>query len=434
MPPIAVADIGACSLCHGARFVRVSVPLGHPDFGSVVACTCATEQTESQRADRLQRYSNIGALSRLTFTNLIARGRSPDARAQDTYRRCVEDARAFAEEADGWIVLSGASGCGKTHIAAAVVNRMLERGEPALFMVVPDLLDHLRAAYDPNAEMGYDELFERVRNAPLLVLDDLGAQSATPWAQEKLFQIINHRFNTRLPTIVTTNLAPDQIDDRLRTRLSDAGIGRIYVLEQRRNSELRSLDVLDHPVIRDMTFERFEINAAHLAPDDRRRVENAYRQALAFAEHPDGWLLFMGPHGAGKTHLAAAIANYRRARGEAVTFMKVPKLLEFLRRRFGEDSASSYEAFDEMENTPLLILDDLDSQTSIAWVRDRLFQLLDHRHTSRLPTVITTALSLDDLGERLASRFVDHAVCSVIVLGEPQREETRPRRGRKKAT
>jgi DNA replication protein DnaC len=430
---MAVADIGACPVCHGAKYLRrTGLPLDDPDFGTIAPCKCAADIVESERSARLLRFSNIGALSRLTFENLIARGRNPDARAQETYRRCVEDARSFADEPDGWIVLSGASGCGKTHIAAAVVNRMLERGLPALFMVVPDLLDHLRAAYEPNAEVGYDELFDRVRNAPVLVLDDLGAQSATPWAQEKLFQIINHRFNTRLPTIVTTNLAPEQIDERLRTRLADASIARVYSLEQRRHSELRSLDVLDHPLIREMTFERFDSRSVHLSIEDRRRVENAYRQALAFGEKPDGWLLLMGPHGAGKTHLAAAIANYRQARGEAVVFMKVPKLLEFLRRRFGEDSQSSYEAFDEMENTPLLILDDLDSQTSIAWVRDRLFQLLDHRHTSRLPTVITTALSLDDLGERLASRFVDHAVCSVIMLGEPQRQPPPTRRSRKK--
>ncbi len=115
------------------------------------------------------------------------------------------------------------------------------------------------------------------------------------------------------PPSSTTNLLPEQIDDRLRTRLTDAGIARVYVLEAKRPSELRGLDVLDHPLIREMTFERFETRGAHLATDDRKRLENAYRQALSFAEHPGGWLLFMGPHGSGKTHLAAAIANYRRA-------------------------------------------------------------------------------------------------------------------------
>lgn len=431
-PPL--SDEGACPDCRGARFLRRNLPPEHPEFGQVVPCHCAEQITEDERAQRLLRYSNIGALSRLTFGNLIDRGRSPDARSQEIYRRCVDDARAFADHPEGWLVLSGASGCGKTHIAAAVTNRILERGDPALFMVVPDLLDHLRAAYNPNAEMSFDELSERVRNAPVLVLDDLGSQSATAWAQEKLFQIINHRFNARLPTIITTNLTPEQLDERLRSRLTDTATARVFVLEQRRPSELRALDVLDHPIIREMTFSRFDVRSAHLSPEDRRRVEDAYRHAMSYAERPDGWLLFMGPHGSGKTHLAAAIANDRRNRGEAVVFMKVPKLLEFLRRRFAsDDGAGSFEAFEEMENTPLLVLDDLDSQTSIAWVRDRLFQLLDHRHTLRLPTVITTALTLDELGERLASRLVDPAVCSIIIMGEQRRVAVPPRRGRKKA-
>ncbi|MEX2246703.1 MAG: ATP-binding protein [Dehalococcoidia bacterium] len=427
-------DEGVCPLCRGARFVRLRVEREHPDFGRAVPCRCASEESEAQRGERLHRYAQIGALERLTFRNLIARGRSAHPRDQEPYRRCVDDARAFAEAPDGWLLLSGTSGCGKTHIAAAIVNRMLERGQPALFVVVPDLLDHLRAAYAPGAEMGYDELFERVRNTPVLVLDDLGTQAPTPWAQEKLFQIVNHRFNLRLPTVVTTNLPPEQIDERLRTRLTDAGIARVYVLESKRPAELGTLDVLDHPLIREMTFERFDVRALHLAAEDRRRLENAQRQAMHFAQEPDGWLLFMGAHGSGKTHLAAAIANYRRRQGEEPCFVVVPDLLDYLRRGFADDGRDAYAAFDEMKSAPLLILDDLDTQTGIPWVRDRLFQLLNYRHTARLPTVITTALSLDELGERLASRLVDPAVCTVIVLGEPIVRAAAPVVGRRRGS
>lgn len=409
--------------------MRLSVGRDHPGFGKAVPCRCAVDETAEGRCERLQRYSNIGALSRLTFRNLIARGRAASPREQEQYKQCVDDARHFAAAPDGWLLLSGASGCGKTHIAAAIVNQLIDRGEPALFVVVPDLLDHLRSAYQPGADVGYDDLFERVRSAPVLVLDDLGTQAQTAWAQEKLFQLINHRFNTRLPTVVTTNLHPDQLDDRLRTRLTDASIARVYLLETKRPNELRALDVLDHPLIRDMTFERFETHGHHLGVDDRKRVENAYRQAVSFADAPAGWLLFMGGHGTGKTHLAAAIANYRRARGETPNFIVVPDLLDYLRRGFSADDArGSHDAFDEMKLAPLLILDDLDTQTGIPWVRDRLFQLLNYRHTARLPTIITTALSLDDLGERLASRLVDPAVCTVIVLGEHPRAEAPVRR------
>jgi len=392
--------------------VRLSVPLGHPDFGQAVPCRCAREESAEERGERLLRYSGIGPLERLTFGNLIARGRNPSAREQEQYARCVEDARGFADAPEGWIVLTGASGCGKTHIAAAVVNRVLERGEAALFVVVPDLLDHLRSAYQPGAEVGYDELFERVRNAPVLVLDDLGTQAPTQWAQEKLFQLINHRFNARLPMVVTTNLPLEQLDERLRTRLTDASIARVYALEAARASGLSALDVLDRPLMRAMTFESFDFRGVHLALDERKRLENAYRHALTFSEQPEGWLLFMGSHGTGKTHLAAAIANYRRSRGERVCFVDVAELVEYLRETQGGDESSERGiAFQQMRDAPLLVLDDLTS-----WGKDRLFSVLNYRYTRRMPTVVTTALTLEEMGPRLASRLLDHAVCSQIVL------------------
>ncbi len=57
-------------------------------------------------------------------------------------------------------------------------------------MVVPDLLDHLRATFSPSSTVSLDRRFEEVRTTPLLILDDLGTQSATPWAREKLYQIV----------------------------------------------------------------------------------------------------------------------------------------------------------------------------------------------------------------------------------------------------
>ena len=85
-------------------------------------------------------------------------------------------------------LLRGAYGVGKTHLAAAVANRIASSGLSVLFVVVSDLLDHLRATYQPNSPVSYDQRFNEVRRARLLVLDDLGAQNATPWAEEKLFR------------------------------------------------------------------------------------------------------------------------------------------------------------------------------------------------------------------------------------------------------
>jgi len=98
------------------------------------------------------------------------------------------------------------------------------------FVVVPDLLDHLRSAYSPDSKVPYDELFESIRTSPILILDDLGAHSSTPWAEEKLFQLINHRYNHRLPTVITTNLTMDELDrldERLASRLADLKVSTL---------------------------------------------------------------------------------------------------------------------------------------------------------------------------------------------------------------
>ena len=67
---------GVCPLCRGAGFVRKDVPLDDPDFGRAFSCRCALEEKEEERLARLQRYSNLGPLVRLTFANLMSRGRS----------------------------------------------------------------------------------------------------------------------------------------------------------------------------------------------------------------------------------------------------------------------------------------------------------------------------------------------------------------------
>jgi DNA replication protein DnaC len=443
-----------CPICGGAGFVRRDVPLGHPDFGKAFPCRCAVHEREGERLVRLQRYSNLGPLTRLTFANLSSQGRSSNPRDQDRFRRCVEDARSFAEAPAGWLVLSGPSGCGKTHLAAAIANRCLELGIAALFVIVPDLLDRLRAAYHPDSDVGYDQTFDQVRNAPVLILDDLGAHSSTAWAQEKLFQIINHRFNALLPTVITTNIPLTKLDDRLYTRLSDPSLSRVYELESASGARAghRKLDMSGQPRFRNMTFESFNTQGFHLPVAERRRLEDAYRFALDFAQKPEGWLLLTGPHDSGKTHLAAAIANYRHQQGDSPYFIKVADLLRFLREgKEMEDRLSFLKEVEEVRETPLLVLDDLDFRRGNPFWEE-VCQILGHRHTARLPTVVTTSqtlanLSLDELGERLATLLGDAAVCSQIPLpglpkqgeaatdrAEKPSEETPSRRARKRTT
>jgi DNA replication protein DnaC len=120
------------------------------------------------------------------------------------------------------------NGCGKTHLAAATANYRLQAGKPALFLVVPEFLDHLRSAFNPESKVSYDQLFESAKNAPLLIMDDLGEQSTTPWAREKLYQVINYRYNAKLPTVITTTYALDELESSISSRLADSRLNLVF--------------------------------------------------------------------------------------------------------------------------------------------------------------------------------------------------------------
>jgi DNA replication protein DnaC len=400
--------------------VAADVPYGHPDFGQVFPCQCKQQEMDADKQARLERYSNLGPLTHLSFDTLIEAGRSSDPKNQKLFKNTLAAAKNYAKKPDGWLVLTGASGCGKTHLAAAIANQRIVDGLPALFIVVPDLLDHLRSTFSPNSEISYDDLFNQIINAPLLILDDLGTQSSTPWAQEKLFQIINHRFNTKLPTVYTTNLSPVELPERLRTRLTDETLSAVFLVGERQHSILSNISPLELKLLKNMSFDNFDSKRLDLPTDQRRNLDSAYKQSRSFAEAPDGWLILTGTHGCGKTHLAAAIANHRLQSNNPVEFQIVPEFLDHLRLTFNPDSKVTYDGlFERVKTAPLLILDDLGAQTSTLWAQEKLYQVINYRYNAQLATVITTSLALEEIEERLSSRMCDLKISLVFHIMAP---------------
>ena len=123
----------------------------------------------------------------------------------DSAKRLAYDAAlAYAQEAQrGNLLLVGATGTGKTGLAIAILKSRLQQGVPSLFISVPDLLDKIRATFDGQGD--YTRLMEMVKRIDFLALDDLGAHHATEWAREKLFQVIGHRHDWLLPSVITSD-------------------------------------------------------------------------------------------------------------------------------------------------------------------------------------------------------------------------------------
>jgi len=420
----------------GTGWISKRVPLGHPDFGEAFPCRCQNTEDSSTRAAALVRYSNLGPLVRITFDTTRSDGPLPDVGSRQLFKTALDAATEFAENPTGWLTLTGPSGCGKTHLAVAIANRCIERGQTTFFIVVADLLDHLRSSYSPDNPVTYDELFDQVREVPLLILDDLGVQSTTPWAAEKLFQILNHRFNAVLPTVVTVRGPIDHLEEGLRSRIESAeGFSQVLHLGRYNTRLARRIGDIPQEMQRRMTFSSFDTRGGRNASrKDQESLQRAKQAAETFAVEPEGWLLFTGPRGSGKTHLAVAVGSESLRRGRPVFFAFVPSLLDHLRSTFSPDSPIGYdELFEQIKTVPLLILDDLGAESSTPWAEDKLYQIVVHRHEARLPTVITNAFSsieeLEETKPRIASRLVDSLVVDWEPISAPNyRDQSRDRR------
>ena len=364
-------------------------------------------------------------LTEATFDSFKPEGLGLTPDKQRNLKLAYDLVHHYAEDPQGWLILRGGYGCGKTHLAAAVANHRIAEGFPALFVNTPDLLDHLRSTFSPHSSHSYDQRFDQIRNAPLLVLDDLGAQNNTDWVIEKLYQIFNHRYTAKLPTIITTNEPLENFDIRIRSRLEDVTIARTVTIlapDFRRGgvdqdqSDLSTLDL--H---KEKLFDTFNLRDEELPRKQADNLHRALGTAMTFAEEPRGWLVYQSTaYANGKTHLAAAIANHVSRNGDSALFVVVPDLLDHLRATFNPNAITSLDKrFNEVKMAPLLVLDDLGTESATAWAKEKLYQLFNHRYNAKLPTVITTSVGIDELDRRLLSRMMDVSMCTFFVIEAP---------------
>ena len=444
-----MVDGNVCPICGGLGLVTRAVPVGHPDFGKAFPCVCQAEAHRQREVNRLRMLGNLDAYADKTFAtyeidySLLAPGEraltdhfrdmSPARKAglSEEHRRGIkiaaELALDYAQRLDGWLLLEGHYGTGKTHLAAGIANWQLEQGQAVLFITVPDLLDHLRGTFGPSSEVAYDEVFERIRRAPLLVLDDLGAEHQSGWAIEKLYQLFNERHRLTLPTVITTNRDPALIEPRIRSRLLDQSLTRVVrlAIPDRRSpiTTWAETDLTNLSRYEQMTFERFDLRTGEGLPEpDVRRLQEVVQLAHEYVERPQHWLVLTGGPGSGKTHLAAAIAHECNRRGRRALFVTAGDLVGHLRATFYPGSPVQYDRrMEEIKGATILILDDLsiEDKSMSSWAREKLFEILLYRFDYALPTVITTLQPLNEMDARLRSRVTNETRSRVVAITVP---------------
>lgn len=185
-------------------------------LGCITACKKYSVQVEQKRIAKLLGNSGMGARFRTrTFSTFCE---------DDMNKQAKQHAETFCAELrqnpqTRGLMLIGTCGCGKTHLAAAIVHQSAADGIPSMFIVVPELLAQIRASYGSDNIQTAEPIIYATKNIPLLILDDLGAEKESEWAREQLYLIINYRYEHTLPIIVTTNSSGTELEQKLGQRI-----------------------------------------------------------------------------------------------------------------------------------------------------------------------------------------------------------------------
>ncbi|HKT40018.1 MAG TPA: ATP-binding protein [Ktedonobacterales bacterium] len=223
--PASVAPL--CAQCGGAGWVRVA-EIGAAGDWRVELAPCACQRERRSQAQWRRALDASDMTPELLAKTFMDYDPSPDP-------SCVvgrDAALAWAEEtpdarllAPSWLMLYGSTGTGKTHLLAAAFNLLMASGHYPLYTLVPALLDYVRQGLNASDGGGeYAARFQAVQQAPILILDDLGAEMRTPWTDETLFKLLDYRYRRGLPTAVASNLIPAHLEPRIASRLQDRAL------------------------------------------------------------------------------------------------------------------------------------------------------------------------------------------------------------------
>jgi len=175
------------------------------------------------------------SLQNMTFETFRTKRNRESSLVSENLEAAFKTARVYANNPDGWLTFfSPNSGTGKTHLAMAIANYRKKQGDRVLFTFVPELMDHLRSAFSPTSNLNSDNVFNEIKGCPLLILDDLGEERETDWVEDRLYQLIVHRHNHLLPTVITTRTDFEKeakLNSAIASRIQDPSIGQIVPIQ-----------------------------------------------------------------------------------------------------------------------------------------------------------------------------------------------------------
>lgn len=226
------SNIKTCPKCGKKQEMAVNI-LGQEKIVPVL-CRCELEEREERekleerkqkmlRLEKLRSHSLMGKqFESCTFENFEI-----DSENKGMYKLGKNYCKSWQEmkKKNMGLLLYGPPGTGKTFLAFCIANELLNNTVPVVAISSIGLLNKIKETYRNFGREGEAEIINNLKNASLLILDDLGAENNTDWAKEKIYEIIDSRYRDKKPCIVTTNLTREG----LKQKLTGAdGVSRTY--------------------------------------------------------------------------------------------------------------------------------------------------------------------------------------------------------------
>ena len=208
-----------CGVCREKVQTRVTFL----DTEKVVRCICACQKAERDAHKERERREEVERQRRICFmeSNMASWTFENDDRRtpklSDAMMRYADNFAEFRKDNKG-LLLYGSVGTGKTYYAACIANRLLDNGYRVLMTNFARLTNQIQGMFE-----GKQEYIDSLNRYSLLIIDDLGAERKSEFMQEMVFNIIDSRYRSGLPFIITTNLTGDELK-----KPQEIGYSRIY--------------------------------------------------------------------------------------------------------------------------------------------------------------------------------------------------------------
>ena len=209
-----------CSKCHHKTETIIKHPFTGEERKVRCVCKCRTEMDEfkdRQKQEELERKKRICFAESNMFNWTFENDDGKNEKISNAMKNYVKNFTDFKKDGKG-LLLYGTVGTGKTYFAACIANALIDEGYSVLMTNFARLTNSIQGTFD-----GKNEFIDSLQRYTLLIIDDLGAERKSEFMQEQVFQIIDARYRSSLPMIITSNLTAEEIK-----KPQEVGYSRIY--------------------------------------------------------------------------------------------------------------------------------------------------------------------------------------------------------------